>query len=639
MPGESHQHDAKPRGMLPAADPATVHQELRTWLRAVTDIAGAVTLHQPLSALLDLLARSGGELMGYDFCAVLLANESEGMLEISGSYGLSAEYESQVSSSLSFRLGPQPSGETPSSRAFLTGLPVAVEDVLRDPSFRPWGRIAKKQGIGSLIAVPLMVNGRAVGTLNGYRSKPHHFEQDEVLLLGALANLAGTAIETARLREHEQATIGQLQTLNSSLRAQARLLQQAEEIHQRLTAVALGSGGVQALVSVLAGLLDRPVLVEDAALGVLAMAVHQGATVDAPPASERTDLEPALDTEGGLIEVPPWPGARPYLPRISVPVFLDEELVARFWMPGRAHDLGALQRRAIEHAVVVSALQMIRERTALDVEWALRGDLLAELLADNPSDSVTLIPRARHLGHDLSQPHTVLVIRADLEDGDARSSTSSEQRRILGLVRTAAQSTASPALATISAEYVVMLWPLPRKAGDLTSEEVAESIRKHVSKGGSRSTISVAVGEPCQDLTGYAQAFRRQRGALELARLQGYRDRTITLPGLGFYGLLLQLDDLSVLGRFADETLGPLRDYDDARKTNLVETLRSYLAHDLSTARTAKALFVHPNTVTLRLKRIESLLGLQLARPESLLQLNAALMAHDIGRVGVDRRT
>jgi DNA-binding PucR family transcriptional regulator len=130
-----------------------------------------------------------------------------------------------------------------------------------------------------------------------------------------------------------------------------------------------------------------------------------------------------------------------------------------------------------------------------------------------------------------------------------------------------------------------------------------------------------------------------QRGALELARLQGYRDRTITLPGLGFYGLLLQLDDLSVLGRFADETLGPLRDYDDARKTNLVETLRSYLAHDLSTARTAKALFVHPNTVTLRLKRIESLLGLQLARPESLLQLNAALMAHDIGRVGVDRRT
>ena len=629
MTGEPH-HDAGDG----AGGPAAAHGELRTWLRAITDIAGAVTQHRPLSALLDLLARSACELMGYDFCAVLLANESEGMLQICGSYGLSAEYASEVGRSLSFRMGPQSSAETPSSRAFVSGQPVAVEDVLADPTFRPWGRIAKQQGIGALIAVPLMVNGRAVGTLNGYRSRPYRFPQDEVLLLGALANLAGTAIETARLRDNELETIGELETLNSSLQAQARLLKQAEEIHRRLTVVALGSGGVEALVSVLAGLVDRPVLVEDAAFGVLAVAAHEGLTVDAPPPTVRSEFDLPPDVEGRLVDVPSWPGATPDAPRVSAPIFLDDDLVARFWMPGRVEDLGPLQRRAVEHAVVVIALQLIRERTALDVEWTLRGDLLGELLSDSPSDSVTLLPRARHLGHDLTRPHAVLVVRTDPTDGDPASSGGSDSRRVLRLVRTSMRSSTSIPLATISGEYVVALWPAPGDCGEPTPEEAADAIRRNWSRASSSTRVSVAVGEPCEDIRAYAKAFRMQRGALELARLQGHRDRTITLPRMGFYGLLLQLDEPSVLSQFAQETLAPLRAYDAARQTDLVGTLQTYLAHDLNTARTAAALFVHPNTVALRLKRIESLLGLVLARPESLLHLKAALMADDVLRLG-----
>jgi DNA-binding PucR family transcriptional regulator len=48
------------------------------------------------------------------------------------------------------------------------------------------------------------------------------------------------------------------------------------------------------------------------------------------------------------------------------------------------------------------------------------------------------------------------------------------------------------------------------------------------------------------------------------------------------------------------------------------------------TKRTADTLYLHPNTVGLRLKKIEELVGVSLAQPDALLQLQAALMAEDV---------
>ncbi|MFC7510584.1 PucR family transcriptional regulator [Streptomyces thermocarboxydus] len=155
-------------------------------------------------------------------------------------------------------------------------------------------------------------------------------------------------------------------------------------------------------------------------------------------------------------------------------------------------------------------------------------------------------------------------------------------------------------------------------------------IRRAVGRTLNDSTVSVAVGAVCSELSDYAAAFRVARGALELAQLRGGRDRTVTLSELGVYGLLLQLDDPRELIRYADRVLAPLRAYDSRRDAALIETLRTYLEQDLNTARTAAALYVHPNTVGLRLKRIEELLGSPLSQPETLLQVQAALMTEDV---------
>ncbi|MFJ9711007.1 helix-turn-helix domain-containing protein [Streptomyces sp. NPDC101234] len=75
-----------------------------------------------------------------------------------------------------------------------------------------------------------------------------------------------------------------------------------------------------------------------------------------------------------------------------------------------------------------------------------------------------------------------------------------------------------------------------------------------------------------------------------------------------------------------------LAEITDRRATDLVTTLRTYLDHDLNTNATAEALYIHPNTVGLRVRRIESLLGVRLTSVGDLTTLRAALAIDDITR-------
>jgi DNA-binding PucR family transcriptional regulator len=58
---------------------------------------------------------------------------------------------------------------------------------------------------------------------------------------------------------------------------------------------------------------------------------------------------------------------------------------------------------------------------------------------------------------------------------------------------------------------------------------------------------------------------------------------------------------------------------------NLVETLAAYFAHGSSIEGSARALFVHPNTVRYRLRQAADLTGLTATQPRHALLLQMAL--------------
>jgi signal transduction histidine kinase len=61
--------------------------------------------------------------------------------------------------------------------------------------------VARQEGLVSLLSVPLLFAEQAIGTLNVYTGRPYNFSNEEIRILGALAELSAIAIEKARLYE------------------------------------------------------------------------------------------------------------------------------------------------------------------------------------------------------------------------------------------------------------------------------------------------------------------------------------------------------------------------------------------------------------------------------------------------------
>ena len=61
--------------------------------------------------------------------------------------------------------------------------------------------VARREGLVSLLSVPLIFAGQSIGALNVYKAETHNFSNEEIRILSALAELSGLAIEKARLYE------------------------------------------------------------------------------------------------------------------------------------------------------------------------------------------------------------------------------------------------------------------------------------------------------------------------------------------------------------------------------------------------------------------------------------------------------
>lgn len=592
--------------------------EVSDWLAAVARITAEVASPAPVDDLLGLIARTACELMGYDFCAVLLPDDAERHLVIRGSSGLSSDYIAGVNADNPIRLrrvGPM----SPSSRAFLTGEPAQVVDIPNDPTFLPWSGVARAQGFASMIAVPLLMTGTAVGTLNCYSTERRDFGDDEVELLTTLASQAGIAVTTAQLRADEAAAIAKLRLLHESLEAQNEMLRHSETVHQRLTQVALRGAGIEGVVEVLSEVLNRPARVLDAQSEPLAEAAPAGRHEPSPASLDESIFRMLAEEAAGALV----PSERDGLKAVAAAVTLGGDLAAVIVLPGAPDDFGPLDRQAIAHAATVSALEILRQRTAAAVERRVAGEIVAEMVGADPATRASAVERARTLGHALDLPHSVLVVRID--DG------SEPTQAIFRAVDRVASANRPGALVGIISRYAVVLWP----GDDIgIAFGAAQEICDAIGRIRSAPSVSVGVSEVCRSLGDYRTAYRTARGALELTALRGGANEVVSPRHLGVYGLLLQLDDPAELARFADGVLAPLRGYERDRGPELVKTLASYLRHNRDTAATAEELFLHPNTVRLRIRRAEQLLDASLSDTETLLQLSAALMADQVLLVG-----
>jgi GAF domain-containing protein len=90
--------------------------------------------------------------------------------------------------------------------------PVAIYDVSDDPRLQ-YPEEAIKEGIASILSVPVMVHGQIIGALRVYTSEPWDFVLEDVNFVHAVAQIAGMAIDLCRLNKGYKSSIEILKTM------------------------------------------------------------------------------------------------------------------------------------------------------------------------------------------------------------------------------------------------------------------------------------------------------------------------------------------------------------------------------------------------------------------------------------------
>ena len=134
-------------------------------------------------------------------CTLFLINRKSQELKVAASYGLSNEY-----------INKGPLSALKSISESLEHGPTAIYDVTDDPRIQ-YPEAAKKEGIASILSVPIVSGGNVMGALRVYTSEHWEFVIDDVNFVQALAQIVGLAIRHSRLYRGQRESIRVLKSM------------------------------------------------------------------------------------------------------------------------------------------------------------------------------------------------------------------------------------------------------------------------------------------------------------------------------------------------------------------------------------------------------------------------------------------
>lgn len=253
------------------------------------------------------------------------------------------------------------------------------------------------------------------------------------------------------------------------------------------------------------------------------------------------------------------------------------------------------------------------QRAIVRHQEGARREFLADLLYGSDAPPEDLLRRAHTFGYDLTLSYIALV-------GVGPTSAQGREAAVAAAAQAVGPLTTDPIVLERAGQTVALLPSDPYADITILPEKMVTELHGEWSFG---------VGGPELGLEGIRRAYLEAKEALEIGVALELEGRVFRFDDLLLYHFLRTNSDL--VDRFVSQMLGPLIEYDERRKGELVKTLECYFAADGSVKMAGEMLFAHPHTVTYRLKQIEKLTGWSLRDPEDKLRLQLALRALRVG--------
>jgi sugar diacid utilization regulator/GAF domain-containing protein len=480
----------------------------------------------------------------------------------------------------------------------------------------------------SSICSPILLKGECIGVITLDSFDPSlHFIPEDINLLTAIAHQAAVALEKASLYQEQEQTVRKLEELNNTISNQNEMLSRSVDIHNRLADLVLNGEGLDAIISYLYDTTGQTVLLFDD-LGELISHAYTNKLSAEELLTIKERAQDSINAPGNvrlLHELKMNAGNQciTVLPIGAKPTLFGSLIIVS---PEKMRDVVIA---ALEHACTVISLELVKEHAIFDAQEKINGELIDVLLAGKMEG--TILQKAKQLDFDPMGDYLAVMIRLDKMDNPHKRN--SIARHLVQLANRVFLKNFLKGISVRNHDQIIVLLTFQQKVSPTFAhhqvKELVSKFQQEIKIKNWGTTVSIGIGRIHSSLMKVTKSMQEAAKCLQFLHSYGGENQVISYKDLGVQRLLLQNTEDELID-FIIEVLGPLFEYDQSRKGELLPSLFAYLEHNQNAKEAAESIHVHTNTLLYRLKRIEEILSTDLSDSQQFLNIHLAVSLYPL---------
>jgi len=312
---------------------------------------------------------------------------------------------------------------------------------------------------------------------------------------------------------------------------------------------------------------------------------------------------------------------------LITPIIVQNSVYGYISIIKKSKEMEELEFSFVERAANICALHILNEKTAIDTELRMKGELLDEILIQSKLDS-NIIQKLSLLGYNLEKPHYVYIFRLQNKPFTLKNDESliNEKELISDILRKYSSTVSENILISNSFGQVQAL-----VSDDLlqvhkySEKQLGESILKEVKRKLPDSELLIGISNVCTNINEIHKGYQQAKKAVEISQINNQKQQVILFSAIGHISVLLDARNPKELEDYADRILGKVYDSDIQKASELIKTIYFYLNNECNVHKTARVLNLSIGGMRYRIKNLKEKFNIDLINSSSRREVQMAL--------------
>lgn len=315
-------------------------------------------------------------------------------------------------------------------------------------------------------------------------------------------------------------------------------------------------------------------------------------------------------------------------PGATYPIVYKGEVIGALGMTGAPEYVDKFVELGALYALLFIEQEDMKQRVFQ--EQRVRESILLDLFTGRClKDADFFLQRLAGLNYRLDKAHRVIAVRLEALEHQTDMILCQQIKDRLTDLLANKRICGAPLIGCFVQSQLALLAPVQNKP--CAPERFAAEVKDLYDclRQATDNQVLIAIDGICESWTDIPAAFAQAKGTLEIACRYNQKDGVIRSDDYLTEYTLLHIP-AQERQRFTSTVLGKLCTGKPRQRELLLQTLRTYFQNDMNAQKTAEELFIHRNTLNMRLNKIREWSGLSPQRFQDAFNLRMAIILMDL---------